>query len=1001
LVAETRKTFYIPKLFVKLQVCNVKQAIGMRDEFFAIGLTDHRLWGLMFHPFLIKKADNKKFYNIFHIITPDDKDAFYSALTEFEKKIIILSDEYNEKNLFKFFSKNKNLKEFHEKVTKEKVTDFIRPFIEKRLAGILELAWQTGTRFFMRDKTRSSVFDEDFLNIIPEKASPVFYFNKSNDGTSYSLELKIKNKRLALIGQNAEIISDFPALMRLNNTIISIRDIEAKKIKPFLTRDKVIIPAQTESQYFKSFVLNTISNFEVNAEGFSIRILQPEKKAFLSLEKDLKNRWVLVLKFSYGKRKILANSSMNVFVDYHKEKDEVRFDKFFRDEEFEEKFHVFLREHGLISYDRANYLDNSKLPDNQHSNYSILEWLNHYSDEIADSGLILEQKSESVFYTGTLNLNLSTNIVSDWFDIHAIVIAGEFEIPFSKFKKNILNGIREYLLPDNSILILPEEWFTRYRELFEFGQSDKQSIKLHKQHFNIVEGISVLKDHYETRNLEKLSHPDMLMPVSLPANLDAKLRPYQVEGFTWLMHLKQNNLGGCLADDMGLGKTIQALTILLKSKEILANELLQKSNQIQNQILLNNGHVGPTSLIIVPASLVHNWINEIKKFAPSLKVYPYFGSQRIKKPANFNNFDVILSSYHTVRQDIETISEYKFHYIILDESQVIKNTGSKLYMAVELLRADHRLALTGTPIENSLTDLWSQMNFINQGLLGNLAFFKKEFVYPIEKKGEKLKEERLKKLIEPFILRRTKAEVATELPEVLDQVIYCSMTEEQRLYYEKEKSGIRNYIFENVETEGIEKSSIIVLQGLTRLRQIANHPLLVDHEFEFDSGKFDEVLRNAENVIAEGHKALLFSSFVKHLSLFEEEFKKRGIRYEILTGESTNREDIINAFKKHDDCKLFLISLKAGGVGLNLTEADYVFILDPWWNPASEQQAVSRSHRIGQKNNVFVYRFISENSIEEKIQKLQERKSRLADAFVTSNNPMKGLSKDELADLLE
>lgn len=972
----------------------------MKEDFFALGLSEHRLWGTLFLPFTLSRAPNDKYYTTTHTITASKDDTFYDSLPEHSKQIISIIEEYNEQAIFRLFSKNKNLKEFHEKVTRETIDTFIRPYIEKRLAIIFKITKSAGVNIFIRDKTRTSVFDEDFLQVIQENAEPVFNFNRSPEASSYSLELKMNGSKITLKNQFVDTISNFPALIRLNKSIVSVRDIEAKKIKPFLVKDFISIPSQAELKYFKSFVLNIVRRFEVNASGFNINNLVPEIQAYISLEKDLQSIFVLVLRFRYGKRKILANSSTKVFVDFHHEKGVYQYDKYPRDAAFEEIYHNFLKSRGLISFDDANYRTKVLSPDAEVQDLGIIEWINQYSNEIQQSGLILEHNlGEIQYFTGQLIFNLSTHLEGDWFDIKAEVIAGDFKIPFYKFRKNILNGIREYLLPDNKVLILPLEWFTRYRELFEFAKTEKHSIRVHKQHFNVVAGFSAFFRTDQIRDLEKLSHRETLIQASLPEKLNAILRPYQLEGFTWLLHLQQNNLGGCLADDMGLGKTLQAISVLLKSKETTPGERNAESSDAQLSLFTENT-TKKTSLVVVPASLVHNWVNEIRKFAPSLKVYPYFGIQRLKKPSHFDRYDLILSSYHTVRQDIDLLSGYGFHYIILDESQVIKNPGSKVYMAVEQLRGEHRLALTGTPIENSLTDLWAQMNFINPGLLGNLSFFKKEYVYPIEKKGEKNKEDRLKKLIDPFILRRTKSEVAPELPDVVDQVIYCSMTEEQRIFYEKEKSGIRNYIFESIEKEGIEKSSIVVLQGLTRLRQIANHPVLVDNDFGYESGKFEEIMRNAESVIAEGHKALLFSSFVKHLNLFEKEFKKRKIRYELLTGESTKRENIIKAFQEHADCKLFLISLKAGGVGLNLTAADYVFLLDPWWNPASENQAVSRSHRIGQKNNVFVYRFISEDSIEEKIQNLQEKKSKLADAFVTSNNPMKEISREELEELL-
>jgi SNF2 family DNA or RNA helicase len=384
-----------------------------------------------------------------------------------------------------------------------------------------------------------------------------------------------------------------------------------------------------------------------------------------------------------------------------------------------------------------------------------------------------------------------------------------------------------------------------------------------------------------------------------------------------------------------------------------------------------------------------------------MDVYCHKGNQRKKSISWFQNFDIILSSYHTIRQDIDLISQFTFHYIILDESQLIKNPASMLYKTVTRLKSEFKLVLTGTPVENSLTDLWTQLNFVNPGLLGDLSFFRREFAKPIEKMGDDEKEIKLRKIIQPFILRRTKEMVASDLPPVTEQTVFCEMTEEQAKLYDSEKSSVRNSILKNIETNGLEKSAIMVLQGLMKLRQISNHPVMAYDDYSSGSGKFDTVLQDMENVLSEGHKILVFSSFVRHLNLYAEELRKKRIHFAILTGASINREKIVNSFQDDPENKIFLISLKAGGVGLNLTAADYVFILDPWWNPASEMQALNRAHRIGQKKSVFVYRYITSNSIEEKIVRLQEKKSRLADTFISSNNPLKDLDIQQILNIID
>jgi len=371
----------------------------------------------------------------------------------------------------------------------------------------------------------------------------------------------------------------------------------------------------------------------------------------------------------------------------------------------------------------------------------------------------------------------------------------------------------------------------------------------------------------------------------------------------------------------------------------------------------------------------------------------------LEKIASF--YDVIITTYGTVRNDKEILAKNEFFYLILDESQSIKNSTSKTYKAIMELRAKHKLVITGTPIENSLSDLWSQMNFLNPGILGNLAFFKRSFITPIEKHANEEQQEKLQLMIRPFVLRRKKNEVAKDLPPLMEEVRICAMATEQQKMYDKEKSVIRNTILSAIEKEGLNKSQFVVLQGLTKLRQLANHPSLLEKETEESSGKFDEIFRMLEDLIAEKHKVLIFSTFVTHLELIQTRIEKENWKYSKLTGQTTKRENVIRQFQDDPNNRIFLISLKAGGVGLNLTEADYVFIIDPWWNPAAENQAINRAHRIGQDKHVFVYRFITENSIEEKIQKLKERKSSLADKFINSNDPFEKITNEEIVELFK
>jgi SNF2 family DNA or RNA helicase len=350
---------------------------------------------------------------------------------------------------------------------------------------------------------------------------------------------------------------------------------------------------------------------------------------------------------------------------------------------------------------------------------------------------------------------------------------------------------------------------------------------------------------------------------------------------------------------------------------------------------------------------------------------------------------------------LEILKQYQFNYLILDESQAIKNPSSHIARAVSQIGSTHRLILTGTPLENSTLDLWSQMNFINEGLLGTQAYFRNEYQTPIERKNDEAKLHKLHATIKPFILRRHKSQVAKELPLKVENVQYSPMSDEQLSEYEEAKSFFRNKILEHIETKGIAQSQILLLQGLTQLRQLANHPKMVNENYQGSSGKMEDIIYKLESIVREKHKVLVFSQFVKHLHIICDYLNEQKINYAYLDGSTRDRQEQVNKFQQDEDCQVFMISLKAGGVGLNLTAADYVFILDPWWNPAVEAQAIDRAHRIGQDKTVFVYKFISKDSIEEKILALQHSKLRLAsELIITEDTFIKTLSHDDIVELL-
>ncbi len=459
------------------------------------------------------------------------------------------------------------------------------------------------------------------------------------------------------------------------------------------------------------------------------------------------------------------------------------------------------------------------------------------------------------------------------------------------------------------------------------------------------------------------SHP-------LPQGFVGELRPYQKAGFDWLHFLHEYHFGGCLADDMGLGKTIQALVFL------------------QSIYYGEQGIAAPhtASLLVVPRSLLVNWQREASRFTPSLRIMEFFESARLKDTDIFKDVDLVITTYGVMLRDIQLLHGYEFYYAILDKSQSIKNPLSQTARAAHLLRARHRLVLTGTPIENSTAELWSQFTFLNPGLLGNLKYFKTEFGLPIEKRGDERAVENLRKIVYPFILRRTKDQVAPELPPRTERILYCDMEPAQRKLYNRTRDLYRGMLLGMLENQGLNESRMKILEGLLRLRQIANHPQLVDEKSHGSSGKFELLLDTMETLQAEGHKALIFSQFVQMLTLVRREIDQRQIRYTYLDGQTQARQEQVDIFQNDPTIPFFLISLKAGGLGLNLTAADYVIHIDPWWNPAVEMQASDRTHRIGQDKPVFVFKLITRDSVEEKILILQDRKKVLFDQIITTES---------------
>ncbi len=573
---------------------------------------------------------------------------------------------------------------------------------------------------------------------------------------------------------------------------------------------------------------------------------------------------------------------------------------------------------------------------------------------------------------------------TDWFDAKVEIQFGEQRVTVADVKKALANKQQFVQLEDGTLGILPEEWIKKYSLLFKVGEGKVDNMKLSKYQFSVIEDLYQLRDEEELfiqleEKYERLKGNHSIKEILPPAHLVDVLRPYQESGFQWLNYLSEVQWGGILADDMGLGKTIQALSFLHHLKQ--ENESLK-------------------ALVVCPTTLMFNWQNEIKKFTPTLHYYTHHGGARDHDNILEEKNEVIITTYGTLRSDIKQFIDVQFDYVILDESQAIKNPGSKVAKAACLLKAKNRLCLSGTPLQNNTFDIFAQMNFLNPGMLGTMEFFKQEFSIPIDKFGEKEQKEHLRKLLYPFILRRTKEQVAKDLPEKQEMVLFCDMGDEQRKIYDAYRNDYRDKILGTVEEQGIQKSQLTILQGLMKLRQICDSPAIVNEQEKFPnvSVKLEELGREITENIS-NHKALVFSQFLGMLALIKEKMKELGVDYEYFDGSTSanDREKAINRFQNEDSCRVFLISLKAGGVGLNLTAADYVYIVDPWWNPAVEQQAIDRTHRIGQTKNVFAYRMICTDTVEDKILKLQERKRNLARDLITDDEGfVKSLTKEDV-----
>ena len=880
-------------------------------------------------------------------------------------------------------------------------------YVHHRSAELLELCRREGWAVSVNLPSRKEPADY-LVTFAARPPAPQLRFIVDEDGINYQFRLTdAAGKTSPLRFHDIKVITNHPTpgWLVLDGELVQLGQLNGDQIKPFLTRDGVQVPPESMVKYWREFIVRLAERNSLVAEGFDYgEIHRPDRLRLDARPHPFSGVWQLYPEFVYGRRSFALGEARPTAVDYNL-KPPFRLVRLVRDAAAEERLLDELLRRGLQRVTGQNALAVSGAEDA----YAGLRWLVEQTPDLTAAGVevvppAIEGQPVSP-HSGSIELEVTET--NDWLDLRARVLVGPHRIPFPKLVRYIQRGERRFPLPDGSFFLIPEAWFTTYRPGLQFARIDGTKVKMARSQAPLLAPLGL--EVGDTGRAAALAEAFVPSPA-----LKATLRPYQLAGARWLVRHHHELLGACLADDMGLGKTLQTIAVLLYAKERLrgadagaGEDSKAPGGGEPAQLDLFGGAAADEdflqplrALVVLPASLVFNWAAELGRFAPSLTVETHTGPGRTKDARVLRRFDVILTTYQTALRDQAVLEQIDFQYIVLDESQQIKNRQSKVFRAINALNAVHRVSLSGTPIENSLSDLWSQMQFINPGLLRGYAFFKKAFITPIEVHDDEEKKAQLRELVTPHLLRRTKEEVAPDLPPLDVQEFYCEMTPAQRRAYEAEKSAARNALLGNyAPNDGAYK--LRVVQTLTRLRQLANHPVLLDEEYDNDAGKFAEVLEQWDTVRRAGHKVLIFSSMVRHLELFRAHLSRTAEPFAWITGAvpAKDRAAEVRRFQEDAAVQTFFISIKAGGTGLNLTAADYVFILDPWWNPTIEDQAIARAHRIGRTGNVFARKFLTKDTIEEKINRLQQRKKQLAEDIIGSGGKL-ALDRAELGYLL-
>ncbi|HET6256464.1 MAG TPA: DEAD/DEAH box helicase [Puia sp.] len=905
-----------------------------------------------------EKMDLAKFVNV-------------EPFPEFDRQLIPFLRKMQGQEINKYLNRNSPFSGIWENIihheeddlpeeTKKLMVEYLHPKLRKLFAELNSSPFV----FYLNGHKAFKTANLQPMGLSADAITPQFSVSPGPDGFEVSCFVKI-NGQAVDIARN-ECAS--PVIFFYNNNgYLWNRPEDIALVEKFAGKEKWVISREDWPARMRDLILPLTREYSVEFDPELVREIRdgdPERKLLLQEKGDY---LVFQPLFSYkgfetrpgGKDEIVVPDGQQVLIVHRNKEAELQFYR-----KLESLHSQFIRPEGSqsLALKGADVLKNN--------------WFFLFVDAMEEMKVPVygyDALKNFRFNTAKPQTKIHISSNTDWFDARVDIVFGDQKVTIADVKKALGNRQQFVPLHDGTLGVLPEEWIKKYSLLFRVGEGKSNQLRLSKYHMSVIDEL------YDNRNeeeliirleekYEQLREFNRIREVPPPAHLMPILRPYQVHGFHWLNYLQDVNWGGILADDMGLGKTIQALSFLQHFRDM-------------------NGRL--TALVVCPTTLMFNWENEIKKFTPSLTYHIHHGGDRTRNKEVLAEYNVIITTYGTLRSDIKLLLELNFDYAVLDESQAIKNPSSKVTKAACLLQAKHRLCMSGTPLQNNTFDIFAQMNFLNPGMLGSLEFFRQEFAVPIDKFGEQDRKDHLRKLLYPFILRRTKEQVAKDLPEKTETILFCEMEDEQRKVYEAYRNDYRDKILGTIEMQGIQRSQLTILQGLMKLRQICDSPAILNETDKYDNNsiKLDELAREITENIGD-HKALVFSQFLGMLALIRERLKELEIKFEYFDGSTSaiERERAIQSFQNDDSCRVFLISLKAGGVGLNLTAADYVYIVDPWWNPAVEQQAIDRTHRIGQTKNIFAYRMICKDTIEDKILQLQEKKRILAKDLIADDD---------------